>query len=139
MFKKQSNFVDITKQILNTSIEIRFHELLEILLKFFRQIFRDIINEKMKMMFKKRKMIAQIKIVKKKEMHIKSIKFNFIELIHLKEIVVQIVFFRSIYVVICLIINVSINDVKIKILFNNDVEINCMLKKLINATQLFIH
>ena len=32
----------------------------------------------------------------------------------------------------------SINDVKIKMLFNNNVEINCMSKKLINATQLFI-
>ena len=30
MFKKQSNFVDIIKQILNTSIKIRFRELLEI-------------------------------------------------------------------------------------------------------------
>ena len=28
-----------------------------------------------------------MKIVKKKEMHVESIKFNFIELIHLKEIV----------------------------------------------------
>ena len=34
MFKKQSNFVDITKQILNISIEIRFRELLEIFSKF---------------------------------------------------------------------------------------------------------
>ena len=34
MFKKQSNFVDITKQILNISIEIRFRELFEISSKF---------------------------------------------------------------------------------------------------------
>ena len=51
-------------------------------------MFRDIIDEKMKIMFKKRKTIVQMKIVKKKKMHIESIKFNFIELIHLKEIVV---------------------------------------------------
>ena len=31
-----------------------------------------------------------------------------------------------------------INDVKIKILFNNNAKMNCMLKKLINAIQLFI-
>ena len=51
-------------------------------------MFRDIINEEVKMMFKKRKAIAQMKIVKKKKMHVESVKFNFIESIHLKEIVV---------------------------------------------------
>ena len=88
MFKKQLNFVDIVKQILNTSIEIRFRELLEISSELLRQMFRDIINEKIKAMFKKRKVIAQKKIVKEKEMHVKSVRFNFIELIHLKKIVV---------------------------------------------------
>ena len=67
MFKKQSNFVNITKQILNTSIEIRFRELFEIFSKFSQQMFRDIIDEKVKTMFKKRKAIVQMKIVKKKK------------------------------------------------------------------------
>ena len=101
--------------------------------KFLRQMFRDIIDEKMKIMFKKRKAIAQMKIVKEKKMHVKSIKLNFIESIYLKEIVVRIVFFRSMYIVVCFIMNVSIDDVKIKTLFNNDVEINCISKKLIDA------
>ena len=139
MFKKQLNFVDITKQILNISIEIRFRELFEISSKFLWQMFRDIIDEKMKMMFKKRKAVAQMKIVKEKEMHVESIKFNFIELIHLKKIVAWIAFLRLMYVVICSMMNMFINDVKIKTLFNNNVEINCMSKKLIDATQLFIH
>ena len=80
-----------------------------------------------------------MKIVKEKKMHIKSIKLNSIELIHLKKIVARIVFFRSMYVVVCLTMNVSIDNVKIKMLFNNNVEINYMSKKLIDATQLFIH
>ena len=42
------------------------------------------------------------------------------------------------YVVVCFTMNVLIDDVKIKTLFNNDVEINCMSKRLINATQLLI-
>ena len=71
-------------------------------------------------------------------MHVKSIKLNFIELIHLKKIVVWIVFFRSIYAVACSTMNVSINNITIKTLFDNNVEINCMSKKLIDATQLFI-
>ena len=82
------NFVDIIKQILNTSIEIRLRELFEISFKFLRQMFRDIIDEEVKAVFKKRKVIAQKKIVKEKKMHVKSVRFNSIELIHLKEIVV---------------------------------------------------
>ena len=58
MFKKQSNSVDITKQILDISIEIRLRELFEIFSKLFRQMFRDIIDEKMKTMFKKRKAVV---------------------------------------------------------------------------------
>ena len=80
-----------------------------------------------------------MKIVKEKEMHVESIKFNFIESIHLRKIVVRIVFFRLMYAVVCSMMNVSIDDVKIKTLFDNDVEINCMSKKLIDATQLFIY
>ena len=101
-------------------------------------MFRNIIDEKMKTMFKKRKAIVQMKIVKEKKMHVESIKFNSIESIHLKEIVVRIVFFCLIYVVVCSMMNVLINDVKIKILFDSDVEINYILKRLIDATQLFI-
>ena len=139
MFKKQSNFVDITKQILNTSIEIRFRELFEIFSKFLQQMFRDIINKKIKTMFKKRKAIAQMKIMKKKKMHIESIELNFIELIHLKKIVVRVVFFYSMYVIVCLTINVFIDDIKIKTLFDNDIEINYISKRLTDATQLSIH
>ena len=88
IFKKQSNFVNIIKQILNISIEIRFRELFEISSKFSRQMFRDIIDEKMKIMFKKRKTIVQMKIVKEKKMYVESIKLNFIESIHLRKIIV---------------------------------------------------
>ena len=91
-------------------------------------MFRDIINEEIKAMFKKRKMIIQKKIVKEKKMHIKSMKFNFIELIHLKEIIVRVAFLRSMYVVACLTMNMSIENIKIKALFDSDAEINYMLK-----------
>ena len=72
---------------MNISIEIRFRELFKISSEFLRQMFRDIINKEIKAVFKKRKVIAQRKIVKEKETHVKSMKFNFIESIHLKEIV----------------------------------------------------
>ena len=79
-----------------------------------------------------------MKIVKKKKMHVKLIKLNFIEFVHLRKIVARVAFFRSIYIIVCLIMNVFINDVKIKTLFDNNVEINFMSKRLIDATQLFI-
>ena len=79
-----------------------------------------------------------MKIVKEKKVYVESIKFNFIESIHLKEIVVRIVFFRLMYVVVCSTMNVSIDNVKIKMLFDNDIEINYMSKRLIDATQFFI-
>ena len=101
-------------------------------------MFCDIIDEEMKMMFKKQKTIVQMKIVKEKEMHVESIKFNFIESIHLKKIVARIVFLCLMYVVVYSMINVLINDVKIKTLFDSDVKINYILKKLINATQFLI-
>ena len=101
-------------------------------------MFRNIIDEKMKIIFKEQKAIVQMKIVKENEMHIESIKFNFIELIYLKKIDARVISFRLIYVVIYLIMNMFINDIKIKTLFDNNVEMNYMSKKLIDATQLLI-
>ena len=62
--------------------------MLKISFKFLRQMFRNITDEKIKIVFKKRKVIIQKKIMKEKKMHIKSMKFNFIKSIHLKEIVI---------------------------------------------------
>ena len=42
------------------------------------------------------------------------------------------------YVIVCSTMNVSIDNIKIKTLFDNDIKINCMSKRLIDATQLFI-
>ena len=80
-----------------------------------------------------------MKIMKEKKMHVESIKFNFIKLIYLRKVIAQIIFFYLMYVVVCLMMNVSINNIKIKILFNNNIKINYILKRLINATQLFIY
>ena len=79
-----------------------------------------------------------MKIVKEKKMHIESIELNSIELIYLKKIIIKVVFFCSMYTVACLIMNMFINNVKIKTLFNNNVKINCMSKRLIDATQFSI-
>ena len=51
-------------------------------------MFRDIIDKEIKAVFKKRKVIAQRKIVKEKKMHVELMKFSFIELIHFRKIVV---------------------------------------------------
>ena len=67
IIKKQFDFVDIIKQILNTFIEIQFRELFNISFELFKQMFRSITNEKIKTMSKKRKIIASLKAIKKKK------------------------------------------------------------------------
>ena len=58
--------------------------------------------------------------------------------VHLKEIVTRVVFLRLIYVVVCSIVNVMIENIKIKTMFNNETEVNCMFKRLIDIVQLFV-
>ena len=67
IIKEQSNSVDIIKQILNTFIEIRFRELLNISFELFRQMFRSIIDEKIKTILKEKRIIAQSKDIKKRK------------------------------------------------------------------------
>ena len=71
-------------------------------------------------------------------MHVNSMKFNLTDSMHLKEIVTRIVFLRLIYVVVYSIVNVLIENIKIKAMFNSKAETNCMFKRLINTAQLFV-
>ena len=59
--------------------------------------------------------------------------------IYLKKIVIRVAFLRFIYTIICSTMSMIIEKIKIKAMFDNDAEINCILKRLINAAQLFIH
>ena len=54
IIKQQSDSVNVIKQILNTFIEICFRELLNIFFELFKQMFCSIINEKIKMILKKK-------------------------------------------------------------------------------------
>ena len=54
IIKKQSNSIDVIKQILNTFIEIRLRKLLDISLKLFKQMFCSIIDEEIKAISKKK-------------------------------------------------------------------------------------
>ena len=72
-------------------------------------------------------------------MHVNSMKFSSTKLVHLKEIVTRVALLRLMYVVVYSIINVMIENIKIKTIFNNEAEINCMFKQLINAAQLSVH
>ena len=67
IIKKQSNSVDVIKQILNTFIEIRLRELLDISFKLFRQMFRSIIDEEIKTILKKEKSLHNQKTQKKRK------------------------------------------------------------------------
>ena len=58
--------------------------------------------------------------------------------VHLKEIVTRVAFLRFMYVVVCSIVSVMIENIKIKTMFDNGAEINCMFKWLIDAAQLSV-
>ena len=62
IIKEQFDSVDVIKQILNTFIEIRLRELLDISFKLFKQMFRNIIDEEIKTISKKEKSLHNQKI-----------------------------------------------------------------------------
>ena len=61
-------------------------------------------------------------------MHIDLMRFNSTKSMHLKKIVIRVVFLYFMYVVVCSIVNVMIENVKIKTMFDNEAEVNCMFK-----------
>ena len=65
-------------------------------------------------------------------------KFNLTKSMHLKKIIIRFISLRFMYTIVCLIMNVMIKKIKIKTMFNNNAEINCMSKKLTNVLQMFI-
>ena len=99
-------------------------------------MFRSIIDEEIKTISKKRRIIAQSKDIKK--VHVDSMKLNSTKSMPLKEIVTRVVFLRLMYVVVCSIVNIINENIKIKAMFDNEAEINCMFKQLIDVAQLFV-
>ena len=71
-------------------------------------------------------------------MHIDSMRFNLTKSVYLKKIVTRVISLCFIYVVICSIVSVIIENIKIKAMFDNKTEINCMFKRLINVVQLSV-
>ena len=123
---------------MNTFIEIRFRELLDIFSELFKQMFRSIIDEKIKIILKKRKIIAQSKDIKEKKVHVDSMIFSSTESIYLKKIVIRVAFLRFMYIVACSIVSIMIENIKIKAMFDSRTEVNCMFKWLIDVAQLFV-
>ena len=128
IIKEQSDSVDVIKQILNTFIEICFRELLDISFELFKQMFRSIIDEEIKTISKERRIIAQSKDIKEKKVHVDSMRLSSTESVHLKEIMTRVAFLRLMYAVACSIVNVMIEDIKIKTMFDSEAEVNCMFK-----------
>ena len=66
--------------------------------------------------------------MKKKKMYINLIKFNSTKLISLKELIARVIFLHFIYIIVYSTMNVMIENVIIKTMFNNKVEINRIFK-----------
>ena len=61
-------------------------------------------------------------------MHVDLIKLNSAKLMHLKKIVARVVFLRFMYAVAYSTVNVIIENIKIKTMFDNKTKVNCMFK-----------
>ena len=72
-------------------------------------------------------------------MHVDSMRFNSTKSVHLKKIVIRVAFLRLMYAVVCSIVNVMIENIKIKTMFDSEAEINCIFKRLADVVQLFVH
>ena len=138
IIKKQSDSVSVIKQILNTFIEIRLRELLDISFELFKQMFRNIIDEEIKAVLKEKRIIAQSKDIKEKKVHVDSMGLSSTKSVHLKEIVARIAFLRLMYVVACSIVSIMIENIKIKAMFNSGTEVNCIFKRLTDVVQLSV-
>ena len=71
-------------------------------------------------------------------MHVDSIRFSSTKSVHLKEIVIRVAFLRFMYVVVYSIVSVMIENIKIKTMFDNGTEINCIFKWWTDAVQLSV-
>ena len=58
---------------------------------------------------------------------------------HLEKIVIRVAFLQPMYVIICSIVNVMIENIRIKSMFDSEAEVNCIFKRLINTVQLFVY
>ena len=65
-------------------------------------------------------------------------RFNSTKSVYLKKIVTCVAFLCLIYVVVCLIVSVIIENVKIKTMFNNEIKIKYIFKRLTDIVQLFM-
>ena len=71
-------------------------------------------------------------------MHVDSTRFSSTKSVHLKKIVTRVVFLRFMYVVVCSIVSVMIENIKIKAMFDSGAEVNCMFKRLTDVAQLSV-
>ena len=138
IIKKQFDSAGVIKQILNMLIEIRLRELLDISFELFKQMFRSIIDEEIKAISKKKRIIAQPKDIKEKEVHVDSMELSSTKSVHLEEIVTRVAFLRSMYAVACPTVSVMIENIKIKAMFDSGAEVNCMFKRLTDVAQLSV-
>ena len=65
-------------------------------------------------------------------------RFNSTKSMHLKKIVICVIFLRFMYAIVCSTMNMIIENIKTKAMFNNNAKINYISKKLTNAVQLSV-
>ena len=72
-------------------------------------------------------------------MHVDSMRLNSTKSGHLKKIVTCVAFLRFMYVTVCSIVSVMIENLKIKTIFDSGAKVNCIFKQLTDVAQLSVH
>ena len=135
---EQANSKALIQNILTFKIKIKLINFLDFCLDLSRFFFRSILNKEFDKIVTKRK--SRVIIRKKKEtiVNINSINIKFIEIVYFDDIVAKVNLLQTLYFVACSITWVKIKNIKIKIMFDNKVEINCINNFFANKINLII-
>ena len=83
-------------------------------------------------MIKNKKVVSRTKIKKIKKIYINLFTFFINESMYINELIIRVTFFRNIYAIICFIVYIDIKNYRVKTIFDNEIEINYIFKKLVN-------
>ena len=129
--REMSNAKSVTQSILHIKMKIKFLNLLRLCSKINKTFFR-IMNDNE---------ATTIKATTSKttqSINVSSICNDITKAMHMNDLIVRISSLKAMCVVACSKTFVSIENVKVKTLFDNEVEINCINKRLVDEANLFI-
>ncbi len=136
--RKQANSKALIENILIFKIKIKLIDFFDFYSNLSCSFFCSIFNKEFNKIITNRKLQVIIKKKKKTIINIDSINIKFIEIVYLDNIVAKVNLLQTFYFVVFFIVWIKIKNIKIKIIFDNKIEINCISKSLAKKIDLII-